>query len=37
MARVTALSEDAQRILGVAAVAGRSVRGELLAQVRWLG
>jgi len=33
MARVTALSEDAQRILGVAAVAGRSVRGELLAQV----
>ena len=33
MARVTALSEDAQRILGVAAVAGRSVQGELLAQV----
>ena len=33
MARVTALSEDAQRILGVAAVAGRSVEAEMLAEV----
>jgi DNA-binding CsgD family transcriptional regulator len=33
MARVTALSEDAQRILGVAAVAGRTVESGLLAEV----
>ena len=33
MTRVTALSEDAQRILGVAAVAGRSVEADLLAEV----
>ncbi len=33
MARVTTLSEDAQRILGVAAVAGRSVEADLLAEV----
>jgi DNA-binding CsgD family transcriptional regulator/tetratricopeptide (TPR) repeat protein len=33
MARVTALSEDAQRILGVAAVAGRTVEADLLAEV----
>jgi DNA-binding CsgD family transcriptional regulator/tetratricopeptide (TPR) repeat protein len=33
MTRVTALSEDAQRILGVAAVAGRAVEADLLADV----
>ncbi len=33
MARVTALSEDAQRILGVAAVAGRTVEADRLADV----
>jgi len=33
MTRVTALSEEAQRVLGVAAVAGRSVEGDLLAEV----
>jgi DNA-binding CsgD family transcriptional regulator/tetratricopeptide (TPR) repeat protein len=33
MTRVTALSEDAQRILGVAAVAGRTVEADLLAEV----
>lgn len=33
MTRVTALSEDAQRVLGVASVAGRSVDAELLATV----
>jgi DNA-binding CsgD family transcriptional regulator/tetratricopeptide (TPR) repeat protein len=33
MARVTGLSEDAQRILGVAAVAGRTVDSDLLAEV----
>ena len=33
MTRVTALSEDAQRILGIAAVAGRTVESELLAEV----
>ena len=33
MTRVTALSEDAQRILGVAAVAGRTVESDLLAEV----
>jgi len=33
MTRVTALSEDAQRILGVAAVAGRTVEADLLADV----
>jgi DNA-binding CsgD family transcriptional regulator/tetratricopeptide (TPR) repeat protein len=33
MTRVTALSEDAQWILGVAAVAGRTVEADLLAEV----
>ena len=33
MARVTALSEDAQRVLGVAAVAGRTVEADLLAEI----
>ncbi len=33
MTRVTALSEDAQRILGVAAVAGRTVEPDLLAEI----
>jgi ATP/maltotriose-dependent transcriptional regulator MalT len=33
LSRVTALSEDAQRVLGVASVAGRSVASELLAEV----
>ena len=33
MTRVTALSEGAQRILGVAAVAGRTVEADLLADV----
>ncbi len=33
MTRVTALSEDTQRILGVAAVAGRTVEADLLAEV----
>ena len=33
MARVTALSEDAQRVLGVAAVAGRTVEAGLLAEI----
>ena len=33
MTRVTALSEDAQRVLGVAAVAGRTVEADLLAEI----
>jgi DNA-binding CsgD family transcriptional regulator/tetratricopeptide (TPR) repeat protein len=33
LTRVTVLSEDAQRILGYAAVAGRSVEADLLAEV----
>jgi DNA-binding CsgD family transcriptional regulator/tetratricopeptide (TPR) repeat protein len=33
LTRVTALSEDAQRILGIASVAGRTVRPDLLAEV----
>ncbi|HSL77196.1 MAG TPA: AAA family ATPase [Candidatus Limnocylindrales bacterium] len=33
MTRVTALSEDAQRVLGVAAVAGRTVEADLLADI----
>ncbi|HEY7702945.1 MAG TPA: AAA family ATPase [Candidatus Limnocylindrales bacterium] len=33
MTRVTALTEDTQRLLGVAAVAGRTVEADLLAEV----
>ena len=33
LTRVTALTEDAQRILGIASVAGRTVRPDLLAEV----
>ncbi|MGZ9276003.1 MAG: helix-turn-helix transcriptional regulator [Candidatus Limnocylindrales bacterium] len=37
LARVTALSEQAQRVLGVAAVAGRTVEPALLAEVTGAG